>query len=95
MQYTWWERIWLANFCELWQTIFMMMSLIFKFSFCRFSLKLVDLVLAVSNKLYFPINILWVNKMNYMKFHIESMVNQDELQKVRTNMNLVSCGLQT
>jgi len=24
-----------------------------------------------------------------MKFHIESVVNQDELQKARTNMNLV------
>jgi len=36
--------------------------LIFKFSFCRFSLKLVDPMLVVSNKLYFPINILWVNK---------------------------------
>ena len=27
--------------------------------------------------------------MIYMKFHIESVVNQDELQKARTNMNLV------
>lgn len=66
-----------------------------KFSFCKFSLKLVDLVLVVSSKLYFPMYIsCGLTKMNYMQFHIESVVNLHEFLKAGQSMNLLSCGLQ-